>query len=387
MRTKSYFIESLINKDVVDNKTTETVTLKDCLSSQTTTTTTASMTDTLYREDNRVKTFVNWPHSFIDPKKLAQTGFSYIGPDDNVKCYFCKAEIGRWEPEDDEVTEHIRWSPNCPLLKRRETNNVPISEADLDRVLPPLTYDVCGPFSRVEMRQGSYAESSFTVPAIETQQQSLRNPEHPEYAIESARIRSYEDWPKTMKQTPKDLSDAGFFYTQTGDRVKCFSCGGGLRDWDENDVPWEQHALWFGKCEYLKLMKGQEYIDAVIAANSEQNQENNLCTDQDTKTINDECNRSSTNCVRAGGSRSVTSAATAAATSSASVSSIIDKDEHSDDKKLCESKLCKICYSCEYNTAFFPCGHVVACAKCASSVTKCPMCRKPFEHVIRVYFS
>lgn len=52
-----------------------------------------------------------------------------------------------------------------------------------------------------------------------------------------------------------------------------------------------------------------------------------------------------------------------------------------------EEKLCKICYGAEYNTAFLPCGHVVACAKCASSVTKCPLCRKPFTDVMRVYFS
>lgn len=32
MKTKCYRIDSLINRDVVDNKTTETVTLKDCLS-------------------------------------------------------------------------------------------------------------------------------------------------------------------------------------------------------------------------------------------------------------------------------------------------------------------------------------------------------------------
>uniref|UniRef100_A0A336MWB2 CSON007246 protein n=1 Tax=Culicoides sonorensis TaxID=179676 RepID=A0A336MWB2_CULSO len=40
-----------------------------------------------------------------------------------------------------------------------------------------------------------------------------------------------------------------------------------------------------------------------------------------------------------------------------------------------------------YNTAFFPCGHIIACTKCASSVTKCSYCNQPFVKVMRVYFS
>lgn len=431
MKTRNYFIEALINKDVVDNKTTETVTLKDCLSTSPTTqqiqtsvsapiqfSTTFSMPDNLHREDARHKTFTNWPHSFIDAKILALTGFYYIGPIDNVKCYFCKVEIGRWEPEDNEVTEHSRWSPNCALIRRRETNNVPINEGELSALLPQQTYDVCGPYGTIEVRQGSYAESSFTVPPnnssssssssnsgsgggslLQQQQQqssiptvpsstatilqssSMRSPDHPEYAIESARLRSFDDWPKTMKQSPKDLSDAGFFYTQTGDRVKCFSCGGGLRDWDENDVPWEQHALWFSRCEYLKLIKGQTYIDAVMA-NKKQQDTVSLGQQTNSKSIGNQSESNSLN------SDAVpTMAARNNVENSCTTNGQLPVEDSVSEKKICESRLCKICYSCEYNTAFFPCGHVVACAKCASAVTKCPMCRKRFEHVIRVYFS
>nr|AAW21999.1 inihibitor of apoptosis-1 like protein [Aedes aegypti] len=60
-------------------------------------------------------------------------------------------------------------------------------------------------------------------------------------------------------------------------------------------------------------------------------------------------------------------------------------DEDEPNRKLDTSRTCKICYVNEYNTAFSPCGHVVACAKCASSVTKCPLCRKPFTNVMRIY--
>uniref|UniRef100_A0A336LXC9 CSON007018 protein n=1 Tax=Culicoides sonorensis TaxID=179676 RepID=A0A336LXC9_CULSO len=145
----------------------------------------------LNKEKQRRLTFSNWNCPTTDKFLLAQIGFYFIGPTDLVKCYFCNVEIGMWQPEDNPVEEHLRWSPNCPLLHGRET----ISK--------------CGGVAMEE--------------------------------------------PKT-----------------------------------------------------------------------------------------------------------------------AAVS---------------DSKMCKICYECEYNTAFFPCGHIIACAKCASSVTKCPYCRQPFTKVMRVYFS
>lgn len=112
-------------------------------------------------EDARRKTFIDWPHSFLNPDILAMTGFYFIGPSDNVKCYFCKAEIARWEPEDNEVNEHQRWSPNCPLLRRRTTNNVPNNIVKLDRALPPLTYDVCGISYGPTIRYNTISEGSF----------------------------------------------------------------------------------------------------------------------------------------------------------------------------------------------------------------------------------
>lgn len=242
-----------------------------------------------------------------------------------------------------------------------------------------MTYDVCGPCG-IDIRPGSYAECTFsmTPPSstattsivssptiVELETQTLRHPDYPEYAIESARLRSFGDWPKTLNQKPKQLSDAGFFHAhKKGDRVICFSCGGGLRDWDENDDPWEQHALWFSKCEYLQLVKGQEFIDRVKANQAKVDEENNC-----------------------GSSLQESGASTASASAAAQVVELMAQNEDPHENKLCDSRLCKICCCSEYNTAFFPCGHVVACAKCASSITKCPLCRKPLEKVMRVFFS
>jgi len=88
---------------------------------------------------------------------------------------------------------------------------------------------------------------------------------YPQYRLENARINSFGDyfWPVSMKQTPKDLAEAGFFYSGKGDATICFSCGGGMRDWNPEDIPWEEHALHFGKCKYVNVVKGSEFISMV----------------------------------------------------------------------------------------------------------------------------
>lgn len=191
--------------------------------------------DDLNYEENRLKTFdENWPIDFISPNILAKTGFYYIGPHDKVKCFFCKVELNEWKNGDHEIEEHIRWSYNCRLIRREETKNVPLDSKLLNELLPPFSYDECGPIERV---MGSYPETF--------------HPDFPEYASESARLNSFENWPKTTP-TPNQLSEAGFFYTQKEDRVICFYCGGGLHKFEEiDDDPFEEHAFWYSDCDFI----------------------------------------------------------------------------------------------------------------------------------------
>lgn len=94
-------------------------------------------TEDLNHENDRLKTFGDsWPHAFISPRILAKTGFYYMGPHDQVKCYFCKVIVSSWEMGDNEVIEHSRWSLNCPLLNRRCKLNVSLEpRSELDHLL------------------------------------------------------------------------------------------------------------------------------------------------------------------------------------------------------------------------------------------------------------
>lgn len=433
----------------------------------------------LNKEESRLKTFdnPNWNVPFLDKRKLAQIGLYYLGTQDVVKCKFCKVEIGKWEQDDDCFTEHYRWSSNCPLLRRHPTDNVPIDADALDRILPPVTYDTCGPSGGAMRRPNAYAERSFT-PNFDNEQasgsssasddetpfaappvtfdsdvtpaeQSISSysaysgnynsasiPAPPSFynvyttphlEIEANRLKTFKEWPINLKMKPRELSDAGFFYTGMGDRVQCFSCGGGLKNWEDDDVALEQHALWYGNCEYLKLIKGQKYIDAVLEKHKRLQERNeNEEGDEESEEVEEEDDEEQLGATSSSavvepmrratevGLRNTNSDRLTAEEESSSSSGTTKKrkklqkssrasrncDAHpesdlrnaemgatSPKSEVPESKTCKICFECEFNTAFIPCGHVVACAKCASAVTKCPMCREPFDSVTRIYFS
>uniref|UniRef100_A0A182JW50 RING-type domain-containing protein n=1 Tax=Anopheles christyi TaxID=43041 RepID=A0A182JW50_9DIPT len=425
-------------------------------------------------EENRLRTFSRWPVPFISPNVLARYGFYYVGTDDTVMCYFCRVEIGLWEPQDDVIQEHLRWSPYCPLLKKRPTNNVPLNANYLDAV-PEPSFDICG----ISVRHNSYAENAndraridldrvsgdswsgasdislsssssnhgagaVAAPgevepmsgvsgigamgnsssssngggagAVQQDQSSMsaadwnngvlmsehsmmRRPEYPNYAIEADRLKSYDDWPTSLKQKPKQLSDAGFFYTGMSDRVKCFSCGGGLKDWEQDDDPWQQHAIWYSNCHYLQLMKGREFIqkcnelkNAASSAASTSSAMSSGSSQPSTSGISSASSSiMSTSPASSSGFSSPTPLADEEHTlrcSDHSSGSDEGEDDAGNDRRVpSDGKICKICFVNEYNTAFMPCGHVVACAKCASSVSKCPLCQQPFINVLRLYLA
>lgn len=371
----------------------------------------SSLSVSYHTEVARLGSFRNWTVLFISKTELARYGFYYVGPNDMVKCYFCRVEIGLWEPNDNVLSEHLRWSPYCPLLRKRQTNNVPIDASFLDQ-LPEPSYDTCG----IRIRENSVAENAYSSsdrsssgslsspPSSLTSESSMlsngpiaqqlappalpqqKRPEYPNYAIEAKRLESYEDWPKFMKQKPKELSDAGFFYTGKSDRVKCFSCGGGLKDWEAEDEPWEQHAMWYNNCEYLKLMKGEEYIVQCLAKKENASQKgSDVGPSNSPQPSTSGVTSAATTSLPSSQSSSLSASAEEVNSPIGGSSSGMEEDEDEPNRKSDTSRTCKICYVNEYNTAFSPCGHVVACAKCASSVTKCPLCRKPFTNVMRIY--
>ena len=85
-------------------------------------------------------------------------------------------------------------------------------------------------------------------------------PANSKYSTPESRLRSFKDWPPALRQEPKQLAEAGFYYIGLSDQTKCFYCDGGLRNWQPEDDPWTEHARWFSKCGFVRLIKGDEFI-------------------------------------------------------------------------------------------------------------------------------
>lgn len=178
----------------------------------------------------------------------------------------------------------------------------------------------------------------------------LKQPAHPRYSLEITRYRTFHSWPKGLSQKPVQMAGAGLFYTGQGDKVRCFYCDGGLKDWQSEDEPWSEHARYFPDCSYVLLIKGEKYVKSIVKqkALKEVNTEQANCK-------NDEIIKQ---------------------TESLSLSTSHYKN-----------MICKICLLEELNISFIPCGHTVSCGNCIFSLkNKCPICREMFFKVLKLYF-
>ncbi|QEI03480.1 IAP-3 [Spodoptera cosmioides nucleopolyhedrovirus] len=276
----------------------------------------------------RLNSFSNWPAwAQVSPYHLALSGFYYIGRGDEVRCAFCKVEIMNWKRGDDPLVDHKRWAPQCTFAQNICS-------------VTPITNPENGEPS-VEDNVG--ADTVLSEDVCGTGSMMMMKPRHEAYISYDNRLATYENWPRDIEQRPEDLANAGFFYTGRNAEVRCFQSDCGLSDWEPTDDPWREHARWFPRCEYVIATKGKNYVQETISLS---------CVIKET---------------------------TSSTTSSSSLSSSSSNDEK-------DETLCKICFERERNTCFIPCGHVVACEKCAFIIKKCPICRNPFLYSQKLYF-
>lgn len=92
--------------------------------------------------------------------------------------------------------------------------------------------------------------------------QKFRIVKRPQYASYQARLDSFKQCtiPYSLGIKTELLALSGLFYTGYGDRVKCFSCGVGLRYFVKGDNEFLEHAHWAPQCEYIKEAMYQLYL-------------------------------------------------------------------------------------------------------------------------------
>ena len=82
------------------------------------------------------------------------------------------------------------------------------------------------------------------------------------------RVSSFDKWPLQLRQDKHTLASAGFYYTNDGDLVKCFSCGLHLGDWLKDDNVWKEHQRWSPRCHYINMVgflkESVMYLDTAV---------------------------------------------------------------------------------------------------------------------------
>ncbi|XP_071112515.1 baculoviral IAP repeat-containing protein 7-like isoform X2 [Haliotis cracherodii] len=339
----------------------------------------------LHSEADRLQTFEHWPlASAVNPQRLAKAGFYYIGPSDRVRCVFCYGILKSWLPNDDPETEHRTHFPDCPFLQGREVGNVPMP-----------TWQAARPRSLVRM-------------------ESIRFPAYDEIGT---RLESVSRLPRSVLQDRQVIAEAGFFYTGFGDSVKCFSCGGALRNWQKDDDPWIEHARWFPRCPYVRQQKGNEFVDDIEA--NFRNAVSGMSLPQSPQRehpIPDRRHEVWSPMIQAvvesGYSVEVVQRVLLdlkrlrGPNSQIDVQSLMeavmrDQEEKGGSGSASQARpapsgthwdpedriICKICMEREVEVTFQPCGHLVCCEECTHHIQDCPVCRRAIRSTVRTYLA
>ncbi|VDH97946.1 baculoviral IAP repeat-containing protein 5 [Mytilus galloprovincialis] len=224
----------------------------------------------------RLLSFSNCPSNFLPNFsyiKLAAAGFYFDSG--QCKCYKCGIIWTDNHSNWDLIEVHRQLSPfcqfactgireeirsanvNCPSIGIRRSTDVeslhePISEETRTKGRPGTS------LRSSSLLDTGYSSLATSIPIQEEGQSSHMQicsnagESHKDFRYTNycVRLASFGNWPKT--QTPADLASAGFFYTGTGDVVKCFSCGKRIYQWEPYEIPWMEHKKHSPNCDFVK---------------------------------------------------------------------------------------------------------------------------------------
>lgn len=327
-------------------------------------------------EEARLQTFSSWPTTApVRPQDLAQAGLYYLGESDRVQCFCCGGMLGGWEAEDVAWGEHTKHFPYCFFILGHDVGNIPFQ----------------GGMEEEESGNRQHANTRVPMESFEERLGSFAGVQHP---IDHER-----------------LARAGFYSEGTGDRVLCFRCGGGLKGWQPDEDPWEEHAKHYPGCSFLLAEKGPEFVNSIQlqdprrngATSSHQNGfsghghdvlqsamaqkaiEMGLEPSAVEKTILEKISRT-------GSGYSTLEALMEDCLNNTPDSDAANTQRQDEDpleklRKLQREKQCKICMDRDICIVFIPCGHLVTCKECSGSLIKCPICCGAISQKIMTYIA
>ncbi|KAK6987141.1 Baculoviral IAP repeat-containing protein 7-B [Biomphalaria glabrata] len=168
---------------------------------------------------------------------------------------------------------------------------------------------------------------------------------HPDFAMYETRLNTFRTWAHKEVIAPEKLALSGFHFTGESDCVVCFQCGLGLRAWKQGDDVMAEHKKYSPSCPYLATAADRH--EEMWAGSGEETES---------------------------GTRQ-------------SAENIEVKLLKSENLKLKDQLLCKMCHKSEIKDVFLPCGELYACSDCSKLVTHCPSCKKQILATVTVYLT
>lgn len=215
-------------------------------------------------------------------------------------------------------------------------------------------------------------------------------------------------WPKDAFRDVDSLVSAGFFYDGHKDRVVCFSCGGALGNWDQNDDPLVEHVRWYPNCSYVNFCldpgKNAEIAklqQEVLQAEDEEAFDITEIDNAIAKVLDQSYLEfyKSFNITQEVFRKAVIKLLKQGLSVSDIAKSHIEKAlqdvtgiKNSTVKVTKKPaspptrNVCAVCLDGDKSVLFLPCQHLVACVNCAAAVSNCPMCRTPITKAVRAFF-
>lgn len=329
-------------------------------------------------EINRGETFEKWIDNTayskndktVYKKKLAKYGFFLIRPT-QVVCFHCKTLFTVKNVIDNTMIMHKICSSNCPNIKTME-----LEEALIKFKIEDENETETDQKEKEQEDESREDESDSDEDEIEEMLIHDKMPIYPQYKTKEARLKSFVNWPIFIAQHKRDLSNAGFFYTGRADKVICYSCAGGIRNWGEEDDPWTEHIIRYRFCTHVQLNKNIEEIENALKTRF----------DLKLKPINETNNDQETSYIPG---MDVTEDLTTEYNIDAFLRGLVIAMRA--EKMLCRGDVykneCMKCNFNESNSVVFPCAHVVTCFDCSKNIKNCFRCDKKIKKVKKIYFT
>ncbi|XP_047412903.1 baculoviral IAP repeat-containing protein 1 isoform X1 [Sciurus carolinensis] len=191
-------------------------------------------------EETRLESFKKWPFYArgTSPHALSTAGFVFTGKRDTVQCFSCGGCLGDWEEGDNPWKEHAKWFPKCEFLQSKKSSEEIAQYIENYKGFVDVTGEH---FMNSWVKRELPMASAYCNDSV--------------FANEELRLDTFKNWPHKSRLRVAALARAGLFYTGIEDMVQCFSCGGCLEKWKEEDDPFEDHTKYFPNCPFLQNMK------------------------------------------------------------------------------------------------------------------------------------